>query len=125
MSKLTAEEIKKIVQDHRPGSTVSGLVGDERPGRALDSANLVETEASTPSISELRRKYLGDDAGGGGSGLGNIADMRDSQGGSDEVADDEIVSVVPEASSRSWDAGSRPRAAVISGSEKKIVGEQG
>ena len=129
MAKLPAGEIERIVERDMPGHRVSTKsssipVRDQATRDSRDSF-------SSPSVTnqtrtdELRSKYLGD------------ADWEEETESSDtdhEIASDaasgndddtEIIAVEPEQAAHPWDRGARPKAAVISAKEKKIIGQQG
>jgi hypothetical protein len=113
MAKLTRDDIEVIVKRDAPGYVMATTAPlDERSARA-------EPEESAPDIAALRAKYLGE-AQAETAGTPDVA----TADAADE-ADDEIVSVRPEDVTDPWDQSSRPKARIISGKDRKIVGEQG
>ena len=74
----------------------------------------------------LRDKFLNDGAGGGREdGEPNGRPPADAAGAYAADDDTEIVMVEPKVAPHPLDRGSRPKAIVISTTQKKIVGEQG
>lgn len=127
MPKMTSEEIDEIVKKDLPDYHVAKQIGHSA---AHDSVSRPRVEGSTPDIQALRRKYLPQEYRNrvtsatdsppnvGDAGLGSSA-------GSDEKPDDEIIAVTPNVSADPWDRSARPKAAVISGADKKVIGQQG
>jgi len=130
MTKLTSEEIDRIVEHDIPEYRVDKSV-DHNTGRDSDgdSARAASVEESTPEIDELRKKYLGDSGevfpSDSTAHTDSATDTAPSGSAMREEPQDEIVAVTPKESSHAWDRGARPKAAVISGSEKKVIGHQG
>lgn len=54
-----------------------------------------------------------------------VADSMDAADEMEDDADDAIAAVSPKSAAHAWDRGSRPMAAVISGSGKRVIGQQG
>jgi hypothetical protein len=139
MRKLTKEEIARIVKAETGGAY--RVV--QHPAAADEDASH-KAEASAPDPDALRRKYFGDGwrtarppAGGhGGSSAapdarsgGATAGAAGRTGNGDEVgdeADDAIVDVVPTHARDDGDeSGATPKAVVISGKTRRIIGAQG
>src|SRR5438132_12409500 len=118
-------ELEKVVKREMPGYRVARR---RAPG---PDAPTPPADASTPSLDELRQKYLREkylapDAAAevhAGEGAAPRADKRARRGKPDEP--DVIVAVEPEAPAHPWDPAARPKAIVVSGKNKKIVGKQG
>jgi len=136
MTKLTQDEIKHIVEQDLPAYKVyEGASGVEGGDLVNDFANFKSddlAEASTPDIDTLREKYLGGkhletDSSSSPNDLNAIPDesVADDAAGEGDPAEDEIIAVQPKVSGHPLDRGARPKAVVISGEEKKVVGEQG
>ena len=120
MAKMNKRELDDIVKRDMPGFDVVS----REPAEAAADAASVPAEAA-PSIDQLRRKYLGDDA------AEEAADSPDSppakrRGAKDEPnTDDEIVTVRPTGPADPFDHAARPKTVVVSGKEKRIIGSQG
>jgi hypothetical protein len=87
-------------------------------------------EASTPSLDKLRRKYLvskylsrDSDWEGAPSDAARSVEPHDERTRADE--EDIIVPVEPEQPVHPWDVGARPKAVVISGRDRRVIGHQG
>lgn len=129
MLKLTTEDIATIVKNDMPGYHLSAESEQrlENPDSeiAVDTAPLAPIEESTPDLQTLREKYLHIEAPAVSSE--QVAEI--AQNVIDAVpaveAEDEIVAATPNESAHPWDRSARPKAAVISGAEHKIIGRQG
>jgi hypothetical protein len=112
VAQLSQDELKDIVARDLSGYRLATT----QP--AVDAQPVVRAapEATTPDIEALRRKYLGSEAAPGDDVSFGIGD---------DSAGDAIVAVQPETSTDPWSRGARPKAVVISGSEKKVIGSQG
>jgi hypothetical protein len=131
---LSKEELEEIIEKDIPGHRMSrksfrNQTDEVDAARALD----METpEASTPDVETLREKYL-QDKFFGSKNRSESAEMETSAERSaspktkslDEEPEDIIVSVKPKQSSGMRDDSSQLKAAVISGAEKKVIGQQG
>ena len=141
MTKLLREELEQIVSQDLPGYKMSEetIREDEGYGSRDSSGNSKaieqQVDAVTPDIDALRMKYLqnqylGTDSDSSGS-YGITADEEYESGLIGRVApgedspEDEIIAVQSESSAHPWDRSARPKAAVISGKEKKVIGQQG
>jgi hypothetical protein len=117
MAKMKREELQRIVKRDMPGYR---LARKKKAAAAADSARSVQgAEARSPSLDALRRKY---------SGKASIVTPRPdvrARVRTRDTDDDEIVAIEPEEVADPWDGGSRPKAVVISGRNKRIVGKQG
>ncbi len=92
---------------------------------SMDSTKDNQSESSTPDFRLLRQKYLHqDDSFESNDAEAAVVYVADSADASDSEQD-EIVAVEPETAAHPWDRAARPKAVVISGSEKKVIGEQG
>ena len=111
MAKKTVDE---IVRQQLPGfhvaSQASGADSHEAPS---------DVDATSRSLDDLKRKYLGQD-----SGLDEA--VRQSARGASNVDDDvEIVPIEPVSSPSDADPPHRTKAAVVSKKSGKVIGEQG
>ena len=129
MSKLSKEELQQIVAQQMPKYKLT-----DKPTRSGDvdgATTRAKPEGQTPSLAALRKKYLRDkflnDAPHAGheDGEPNGRPAADAAGAAAADDDTEIVMVEPKETPHPLDRGSRPKAIVISTSQKKIVGEQG
>jgi hypothetical protein len=122
MAKMARNDLERIVRKEMPGYR---LTRRPKPGRAAAdaraSARRAAPEARTPSLDALKRKYLGADAVPAPKKATRGADTRKGRG----RGADRIVAVEPESAAHPWDRAARPKAVVISGKDKKIVGTQG
>lgn len=130
MAKLSKEDLEQIVRNDLPGFKVSQK---SRAAKTAEGADARNAGADASRAESLRRKYLGGDAAADddddndASGLTDWAARgTDNNPGDDDDTDDEvIVAVEPETSNHPWDRSARPKAAVISKKEKKVIGQQG
>jgi hypothetical protein len=111
MARLSDEELNEIVERDLPGHRVVRRKGEDA-GADADPARLDVDEVS-PDLAELREKYLGDAS----------PDAVPEDLG--ENTDDEIVIVESTDPADPLDHGSRPKAVVVSGKDRKIIGYQG
>lgn len=116
MAKRSASELDAIIRDKMPGFHLArqspGAVPDEADAAAPHRRQpRAAPESSTPSIGDLRAKYLGG-SDSSGSDLGVISDAEEEA---------EIVNVEPDA------ADDEPRHAksVVISSDGEILGAQG
>jgi hypothetical protein len=120
MAKMARKDLERIVRKEMPGYR---LARKPKPGRAAAdaraSARRAAPEARTPSLDALKRKYLGADAAPAPKKATRGADTKKRRGA------DRIVAVEPESAAHPWDRAARPKAVVVSGKDKKIVGRQG
>jgi hypothetical protein len=135
MAKLTSAELDEIVKQSLPGYKVARR--SQVAGDALDATEAQGSKAGgvvdAAHLEDLRQKYLGADFAGDDDDddLSDELLTTDYANGparnfSDDEGDDEIiVAVEPETSADPLDRGSRPKAAVISTKEKKVIGQQG
>lgn len=127
MAKLSDAEKAEIIKRDMPGyKPVSESAGGSAKSIGADTSRL-PSEAATPDIAALRRKYFGDDAGGDEAVSGNPGndEPKAAKNASSADDDDEITAVEPEFKRDAWDRGARPKSVVISGSKKRIIGSQG
>lgn len=138
MTKLPREEIEKIIRKDLPGyrlteQSVSSEDDYESMGDSDSTFEERSAEAVTPDIDKLRmkylyNKYLGQDSASSDDSVeadDSYESLAEDGHETDEEDEDEIVAVSPESSSHPWDRSARPKAAVISGKEKKVIGQQG
>ena len=124
---MTKDELDRIIRRDMPGYRVAR--GHRPDVQESDATADAPAEAATPTLEKLREKYLvskylspdseGDAAP---SGAAQSAAAHDEAARSDE---DVIVSVEPEQPAHPWDVGARPKAVVISGRERRVIGHQG
>ena len=124
---MDKELLKQIVNRDLSGYKISDRsIHNEDDGglESMDSGSRqTQAESSTPDFKALRRKYLHQDDSSESIASDNESYANESvDSGEDQ---DEIVAVEPETGTNPFDRVSRSKAVVISGSEKKIVGEQG
>jgi hypothetical protein len=114
VAQLSQDELKEIVARDLSGYRLA----DTSPAVDAQSSVRAAPEATTPDIEMLRRKYLGPEATAKG------AEVSFGVGG-DATTDDSIVAVQPDTTPDPWSRSARPKAVVISGSEKRVIGAQG
>jgi hypothetical protein len=132
MSKLSAEEIESIVSNDLPDYKLKedSLEGasDAASRDSIRTTIMEQVEANTPDLDALKAKYLGEDSfaadSAGGLSADEDPDTRAFAAAEDEP-EDEIVAVVPKTSSHPLDRGARAKAVIISGENKKVIGQQG
>ncbi len=100
---------REIVEEQMPNFKVV------EPGRGIDAVRRADTDATTPDLAALRKKYLGENAGAVSH---NSTDAADADGG--EASG--IVLVKPKAAT-AQDRGVGPKAVVVS--RGRITGKQG
>jgi hypothetical protein len=118
MARLSDEELNKIIERDMPGHRLVRRKGDEPAGGGDAAASERAVDDVSPDLAELKQKYLGDSGGGADA-------AADAQGPPAENTDDEIVIVEPKGRTDPLDHGSRPKAVVVSGAERKVIGYQG
>jgi hypothetical protein len=116
MASLSDDELNEIIERDMPGHRLVRRAGDER----ADSGNAAPDQVDdvSPDLAELREKYLGESADAAS------ADTADSTP-KPRNTDDEIVIVEPKERTDPLDHGSRPKAIVVSGKERRVIGYQG
>jgi hypothetical protein len=124
---MTRDEIDRIIRRDLPGYRVAR--GHRADGQAAD-AGTPPAEATTPELQNLRRKYLVSKYLSGDSewnpspaGAAEATDAADEIRSEDD--DDIIVPVEPVQPATPWDVGARPKAVVISGRDRRVIGHQG
>lgn len=127
MGKLSSQEIKKIIARDAPGYRLSSKSIRSQEGTDAAAVDMQGAEATESREKTLREKYLGSDSSAEDNDLevdtaGHTSAEADA---GDDNSEDEIVAVEPERSAHPWDRSARPKAVVISGKEKKIIGSQG
>lgn len=110
MSKLSRNELEAIIKRDRPGTRIVGHAPDADDKPMTRPA----PDSVSPASDAVRRKYSNP----------SIADDVHRDDG-DDVPDDAIVSIAPEEQADPWDRGSRAKSVVVSGRERRVVGEQG
>lgn len=122
MSTRTTKQTAALIRDKFPGyklSPESSMVTKSKPPSGADTPASPRprrrVDSATPSIADLRRKFLGSDAADAASAANEAA----MDAGADEDAD--IVLVEPEGAT----PGRRQRKAVVISSTGKVLGAQG
>ena len=125
---MDKELLKQIVNRDLSGYKISDRSvhnEDDEGFESMDSIKQTQSESSTPDFKALRQKYLRQDDSYESMDSGDEAESTDATEILNSSDQDEIVTVEPETGNNPFDRISRSKAVVISGSEKKIVGEQG
>jgi hypothetical protein len=121
MAKMNKRELEEIVKRDMPGFDVVS----REPIDAGQDAPTAPAEAA-PSIDQLRRKYLGDDAADATDEAADSPPARRRGAKAAPNTDDEIITVRPSAGSADpFDHASRPKTVIVSGKEKRVIGSQG
>ena len=116
MAKMKREELQRIVQRDMPGYR---LTRKKTAAAGADSPRSTQkADATSQSLDALRRKYSGKSSATGRPDVAAGRNVRSAD-------DDEIVAIEPEETANPWDGAARPKAVVISGRNKRIVGKQG
>ena len=125
---MDKELLKQIVNRDLSGYKISDRSvhnEDDEGFESMDSIKQMLSESSTPDFKALRQKYLRQDDSYESMDSGDEAESMDATENLDNSDQDEIVTVEPETGNNPFDRVSRAKAVVISGSEKKVIGEQG
>lgn len=134
---MDQKEIEGIIERDLPGQRMSkkSLINENEASDSFGTDNLLETEqpeASTPRFETLREKYLSDKFFGfsDSSDQNSFSDVSNSDTNDNPVDtvekdEDVIVAVKPKESTNFLDDSSQLKATVISGAEKKVIGQQG
>lgn len=119
MAKMKKADLEKIVERELPGRRIA------RKSEAAKDAPRPKpvSEARSPDLDTLRRKYLRRGRTQPASRQPRRPEVDDPR--PTRADDDEIVAVEPKAPAHPWDRAARPKAVVISGRDKRIVGKQG
>lgn len=128
MSKLSKEDLQQIIAQQMPKYKLTEK--PTSPGAVDRATTRAKPEGQTPSLDTLRKKYLrdkflNDATGGHEDGEPNGRPAADAGAPDADDDDTQIVMVEPKVAPHPLDRGSRPKAIVISTTQKKIVGEQG
>jgi hypothetical protein len=116
MAKIPRAELDKIVKKQAPGY----VVARGRPAATDGPRQRAPAQAGTPDLAQLKKRY-------GKTGVGAM-DAARKQPRAKAVRpqdDDEVVMLEPSNSRDSLSRASRPKAVIVSGKDKKIIGRQG
>src|SRR5215470_5667144 len=123
--KAPEKKVQKAVDREMPGYVVKKKRGARRRGEAAS------TDAVSPDLDTLKKRYLGGDSETDGAVRADIADSAGSAPSRKKRGkpryDDEIVPVEPKDRSRDGrlPSGSRAKRVVYSGDSDEIIGRQG
>ena len=121
MAKLSKKELEDIVERDMPGYRLARQAAAGQEGAAGDAA-ADHADATTPSLNQLRQKYLSSKYGVADSARPQAdADGGEHNHDSNLDDDDEIVTVEPTNATHPWDVTARPKVVVVSGREKRIA----
>lgn len=123
MARLSDSDLEEIITRDLPGHKIVHRKS-AKPDADDEAAEARPADEVSPDIDELRSKYLGDVAAHEGQD-GGTDDGADAADASDDDAEDEIVMVEPRQRDDPLDHGSRPKAVVVSGKERRVIGYQG
>jgi len=116
MAKIPRKELEKIVKKQAPGYRVA----QGRPAEADATRRRAPAQAGTPDLAKLQKRY-------GKTGVGAMDAARKPPKAKPVKPedDDEVVMLEPSKSRDSLSRASRPKAVIVSGKDKKIIGRQG
>ncbi|HEY6100902.1 MAG TPA: hypothetical protein VIW03_15800 [Anaeromyxobacter sp.] len=119
MARPPRKVLQKAVEKDMPGYVVAR-------GKAGAGPRGTKSDAVSPELDALRRKYLGDDAGAAGQTAAAPPPAADAGGAPDAGDDDAIVTVEPKDRSRDGrlPGGRRAKRVVVS-KAGKVIGRQG
>ena len=125
---MTKDDLDRIIRRDMPGYRVAR--GYRPEALRTDVAGDAPPAAATPSLDTLRQKYLvskylsrDSDWPADRSDASRSVEPHDERAAADE--EDIIVPVEPEQPAHPWDVGARPKAVVISGRDRRVIGQQG
>ena len=129
MAKLSKADLQRIVEKQMPKYKLTDTTLST-PAADTGGQTRARPEGQTPDLETLRKKYLRNkflNDSNDSTGAGTPDDEGAPNGQPIDAAGDEteIVMVEPKVSPHPLDRGSRPKAVVVSTTQKKIVGEQG
>ena len=121
MAQMSEEELSEIISRDKPGFKVLKREPATNTDDMADASPTPSTVDRVRDLSDLRRRYLGADAGEGAEADDALAIDDD-----DDDAQDEIVVIGPEESADDpFKPGPGPKSVVVSGKERRVVAEQG
>ena len=119
MATMSDRELEQIIRRDKPGfkvvqREVSSLGNADAPaGAMMGGANRIR------DLPDLRKRYLGIDDEA-------VEDAEPGEGEGGGGAGDEIVVLAPQQpASDPWRPGPGPKSVVVSGSERRVIAEQG
>ncbi len=130
---MDLSEIEDIIERDLPGRRMSkkSLHSENELRDSFDALETEKPEASTPEFETLREKYLTEKFFGSAdsSDLENSLDFSEAEVSSHSEkmnkSEDVIVTVRPKEATDLRDDSSHLKTAVISATEKKVIGQQG
>lgn len=129
---MNLSEIEDIIERDLPGRRMSkkSLMSENELRDSFDSVKMEKPEASTPEFQTLREKYLTKKFfGSADSDTENSMDFshrgENARSEKTDESEDVIVTVRPKETADLRDDSAQLKAAVISGTEKKVIGQQG
>lgn len=138
--KLSQDDLQRIVEQQMPKyklcdqpASPAGAPDANATADSGGSATRATPEAQTPDVKTLRKKYLRDKFLSDTGTRGGDDDQNTSNGplATDAIVPDaggddtQIILVEPKTKPHPLDRGSRPKAVVVSATQKKIIGTQG
>ena len=123
MTKLSREELAQIVAEQMPAYVVPTEVLDEDAAPSIKAP----PEATTPEPEFLREKYLGTSASASEQVdlLGEDNAEAEESPESEAEVEDTMVIVHPRSAGIAFESHVGPKAVIVSGSTKEIIGVQG
>lgn len=116
MAKIPRKELEKIVKKQAPGYRVA----HGRPAETDSLRQRAPAQAGTPDLAQLQKRY-----GKTGVGAMDAQRKRPKAKAVKPQDDDEVVMLEPSNPRDSLSRASRPKAIIVSGKDKKIIGRQG
>jgi hypothetical protein len=124
MAQLSDSDLEAIISRDLPGHQIVRRKSAKPAADAQPAEARPDVDDVSPDIDELRRKFLGEGAAGGSQPV-EIAAAPEEADAPDDDVEDEIVMVEPNQRDDPLDHGSRPKAVVVSGKERRVIGYQG
>lgn len=131
MARMSDEELGDIISRDLPGHRIVRRKGDEAELADAGSDTPTDVDEVSLDFDELRRKYLGDEGadtvttGAAEAAASSAEAQSEEEADTSGNTDDEIVIVEKDASPDPFGHRARPKAIVVSGKEKRVVGYQG
>lgn len=116
MSKIPRKELDRILKKQAPGYRVA----QGRPAAIDSPRRRAPAQAGTPDLAELKKRY-----GNKSVGAMDAARKTPKPKAVRPEDDDEVVLLEPSNSRDSLSRASRPKAVIVSGKDKRIIGRQG
>ncbi|BCM91426.1 hypothetical protein IAD21_03298 [Abditibacteriota bacterium] len=122
MAQFSPAELQEIINRDLPGHTLI----ERAPSEVVANS---PAESVSPSFDAMQNRFFGESSqqgeGGSSRDIGSSSDVYGVGAAGDGVPDDQIVLIENQSQAPSDDPGTGPKAVVISGSQRRIIGAQG